>query len=332
MRRPAVLVVTTGGVLAALLIAGCTSSGGGASSGGNASSDSIATSAPGAVVPEPAAVDSAGSSTGGGSTGDGTGGSSDSGGSAADTSAKLVADSRAVIRTAQITVGVTDAAAVTTQANKAEALVTARGGEVFGDDRNDGSGQDMPARARDATATLTLKVPPAQLPATLTALSQLGTEQSRSLTSQDVTTQVADVSARLASAAASIARLRTLYASATTVTNVIAIEDELSQREADLESLQAQQRALSSETAMATVTLVLTTVTPPAPPRHHHYRGIGGAFANGWHHFGSAAQWLVTALAAVLPFAVLLALIVAAGLWARRRRPAAHPTPASAVE
>jgi hypothetical protein len=237
-----------------------------------------------------------------------------------------VVDTGTVIRTAQLTVGVASASQVAVQANKADALVAAQGGAVFGDDRQSGP---------NATATLTLKVPPDQLVPILTALSQLGQEQSRSLSSQDVTQQVADVNARVASALASIARLRSLYDSATKVDDVIAIESELSQRESDLESLESQQRALSSQTDMATVTLVLTTVkaTPvpkPTPKHHDKYAGIGGAFARGWHGFVTAGAWLVAAFGTVLPFAVLVALIAGALLWTRRNRPGPLPTPTPA--
>ena len=85
---------------------------------------------------------------------------------------------------------------------------------------------------------------------------------------QDVTGKVADVDSRVDSARESILRLRTLYADATKVSDVIAIEQELATRQAELESLEAQQRALSTQTSQATVRLSLTAAkvaaTPPA--------------------------------------------------------------------
>ncbi len=53
--------------------------------------------------------------------------------------------------------------------------------------------------------------------------------------------------------ATAIVRLRTLYAGASKVADVITIESELATRESDLESLEAQQRALAAQTSMATV-------------------------------------------------------------------------------
>src|SRR6201999_993676 len=138
------------------------------------------------------------------------------------------------------------------------------GGEVDADDRTSG---------RHATATLQLRVPPASLESVLHELGKLGTEQSRTVSTTDVTQQVADVSSRVISAQQSIARLRTLYGHATKVSDVIEIEGELNTREADLESLEAQQRSLAGETQLATITLRLVTAAaappPPAPASHH---------------------------------------------------------------
>ena len=324
MRKGVILTATAAAAMAAtLLVAGCTSGGSASRGAAAATVGSASAAAPAGLGPLPADK-AAGGSAGlpsAGTASAGTGSAGTTTGSAPNSPASsvtLVGDLGDVIRTAEITVGVSTPSDVAVEANKADALVAAQGGAIFGDDRQSGP---------DASATLTLKVPPAQLVPTLTALAQLGQEQSRTLSSQDVTEQVADVNARVASATASIIRLRSLYDSATKVDDVIAIETELAQRESDLESLQAQQRALSSETEMATVTLVLTTTRPapvpkPAPRHHTKYAGIGGAFARGWHGFVTAGAWLIAAFGTVLPFAVLIALAAAGVFWVRRRRPA----------
>jgi hypothetical protein len=250
----------------------------------------------------------------------GTGGTTLTSNSGATTSKNiLLSDNRSVIRRAELTVGVKKASEVAVQANRAEAIIGTLGGDVFGDDRESGT---------DASATLTLKVPPASLIKALNQLSALGTEQSRNLSSQDVTTQVADVAARVQSAAASIARLRTLFANATKVSDVIAIESELSSRQSDLESLQAQQKSLSTETQLATISFVLTTAKAPVVvAKKHHSTGAAAAFSRGWHHLASGAGWLLTALVTVLPFAILVLLLGVGALWLRRRRPVRLPVP-----
>ena len=234
----------------------------------------------------------------------------------------LISDDESVIRRAELTVGVKAAPQVAVQANAAEAIIGNLGGEVSGDNRQSGA---------EATATLTLLVPPVNLIKALSQLSALGAEQSRSLSSENVTTQVADVNARVISANASIATLRTLFKAATKVGDVIEIEQELASRQSDLESLEAQQKALNDETAKATISLVLTTAAPPVVPKKPTHRGgVVGALSRGWDHFLSAGAWVLSAIAAVGPWAVLLLLVGAGALRLRRRRVTPTPTPDAA--
>jgi hypothetical protein len=237
----------------------------------------------------------------------------------------------AKIRIVQITVQVKRGASVADQANAAEAIVMGAGGEVDADDRSSG---------RYAQATLVLKVPPEQLVAVLGQLSKLGIEKGRRESTQDVTARVADVRSRVDSAQQEIARLRVLYGHASKISDVIRIESELAQREGDLESLQAQQRALAAETNTATVTLSLTS--PPSVvqkvKKHvkhtHHDSGFLAGLKGGWHAFTGGLSVLATVIGAVLPFAILLIVLglVIRLLWPRfgsRMRRAPAPAPAT---
>ncbi|WP_375491134.1 DUF4349 domain-containing protein [uncultured Jatrophihabitans sp.] len=212
---------------------------------------------------------------------------------------------RQLIRTAELTVAVRGASQLGAQADAAGAIAERTGGEIDSDDRSAG--------ARPA-ATLQLRVPPMQLDQVLHRLAALGVEQSRSSSTQDVTERVADVTSRVHSAQDSLTRLRALYGRATRVADVIAIESEINNREADLESLQAQQRALDRQTALASVTVHLVVAArhhQPTPPRAG---GFVGGVQRGWHAFVTAAVALSAAFGALLPF---LALAFVLGLLAR---------------
>lgn len=226
----------------------------------------------------------------------------------------------AKIRTAQLTVTVSDAKAVNARADGAVDLAERVGGEVESDDRSSG---------RYATATLRLRVPPAELESALRTLSSFGKPASREASSRDVTGQVADVKSRVESAQRAIARLRVLYDGAARVSDVIAIEQELSTREADLESLQAQQRALAGQTSLATITLVLRASPAAAKPVADDRSGFLGGLSRGWDAFTSFFAGLATGVGAVLPFLALLAVLGlvlrAAVARIRRRRPAPQP-------
>jgi hypothetical protein len=236
-------------------------------------------------------------------------------------------DSALRIRAAQMTVGVQRSGSVGAQADQAILIAQQAGGEVDADDRTSGA---------HATATLQLRVPPAALEPTLTALAKLGAEQRRQLSTTDVTQRVADVNARVTSAASAIVQLRRLYTQAQKIADVISIENELSKREADLESLQAQQRALSRQTSMATITLTLVTARKhaAAPPqqRHHSRGGFLGGLERGWHGFTAAAGWMADAFGTVLPFLLVLLALGVGVRWLGPRLPRLPrrraPTPA----
>jgi hypothetical protein len=278
-------------LIAVLALGACSHEGG--SSSGSASRDL----APNAAA-APAKV--AGAEAAGGATG--------------STPATLLGDTGVKIRTAELTVDIRGAANVAARADEAEDITARAGGEVDSDDRTTGT---------YANATLQLRVPPETLSTTLRALSKLGTEKSRQLSTTDVTEKVADVSSRVASAREAIVTLRTLYSRATKVADVIAVESELASREASLESLEAQQRSLARQTALASITLTLA----PAPrakavvaPAKKHRGGFLGGLGRGWDGFTATAAWLATALGTLLPFLLLLVVLGLAGRFAWTRR------------
>lgn len=227
--------------------------------------------------------------------------------------------STALIRIAELTVEIPHGHSVAPPADQAEQIALAAGGQVFADERSAG---------RSPTATITLKVPGDSLADVVEKLAALGKEKARHSSTRDVTTEVADVSSRVRSAQASIAELRLLFDRAVKVGDVIILERELSDREADLESLQAQQRALDAQTSMATVTLNLTTAGAAAAVHHKHRAdgGFIGGLERGWHAFQTAASGLATGVGAVLPFLVLALVVAAAGVALRRRYRRAVPT------
>jgi hypothetical protein len=305
--RSAALAI--GAMVAVVGIGACTGSGGGGASsamdaaGGAGGAGATAASAPGAAARPGAATGKADSAQ---SVGDLDLGS-------------------AKIRIAEMHVAVKHGESIAAKANAAALIAAQTGGSVDADDR---------ASGKYPSASLILRVPPEDLTAVLTRLSQLGTEKSRHLSTQDVTSKVADVNSRVNSARGAIVRLRDLYQHAVKVADVIEIESELSSRESDLESLQAQQRALTAQTSMATITLTLTTaaVVAKPPAKHHDDRsGFLGGLHNGWDAFSRGAAAVATAAGAVLPFAILLLALALIGrvLWPRLRpvRPS-PPAPA----
>ena len=184
---------------------------------------------------------------------------------------------------------------------------------------------------------VTLTVPADRFEAAMDGATKVGTEVSRSVSSADVTTQVVDVEARIRTMRASIARLDELMKRAGSLTEITALEAELTRRQADLESLVAQQEALRDQVTQSPITVTLLT---SAQAKVEARGGFLAGLAAGWSAFVLFLRVLVTAFGTALPFLVAAALVGAPVLWwwrrrrVRRRRAqgAATAAPAPAVD
>ncbi|MFH8932692.1 DUF4349 domain-containing protein [Streptomyces griseosporeus] len=163
-----------------------------------------------------------------------------------------------------------------------------------------------------------LRVPVERYDAVLTELQGAGKLLEREAKAQDVTDQVVDVDSRVKSARASVARVRELMDQATRLSDVVELEGELSRRQADLEALLARQASLKDRTSLATITLALSQ-TPVETAARDDGPGFVDALAGGWDAFVTMLRWVVVGVGAVLPFAVVLALLVWG--WVRVVRP-----------
>ncbi|MFG1639419.1 DUF4349 domain-containing protein [Amycolatopsis sp. NPDC049252] len=178
------------------------------------------------------------------------------------------------------------------------------------------------------SATLSLAVPADKLDGVLDQLSHLGTSLvKREMNTQDVTEQVVDVEARLATQRASVERIRALLAKATSVSEIASVESELTSREATLESLEQQRNSLAGSVAMSTVSMSIRSVAAP-PPAAEDHSGFLGGLAGGWDAFLVFGGGLLTVLGAIAPFLLVVGPLAWLGWWLNRRRRGARPEPA----
>lgn len=286
------------GLLAVLATVGCGADGADTDGGG--------------VVPgvgdgqaEAPADDSGGSET----DGDGSG---ETGGEAAG----VLVDGRSIIYTGDIAVRVEDVARA---AGQAAALATRYGGFVSGDERS--------ADAEHATATLVLRIPSENFTTAVDQLGALGEEESRLIRTEDVTEEVVDLESRIATARASVARTRELMQQARSISDIVALEEELAARESRLASLEARQRRLADLTALSTITVTLFSQDAPAPEEPE--QGFLAGLRAGWDGLVASMHVLLTVLGVLLPWLVVVGAPAAAVTWWVRRRRAhrASPTP-----
>ncbi|MEV7521022.1 DUF4349 domain-containing protein [Streptomyces sp. NPDC091371] len=183
------------------------------------------------------------------------------------------------------------------------------------------------------TSTLTLRVPGERYDAVLGAMEGSGKLLHRKVDAQDVTEKVADIGSRVASQQASVARVREMMGKASTLSDVVMLESELSRRQSDLESLLAQQTALKDQTSMGTITLEVSepAATPVVVKKKEKEPTFLGALHGGWDVFTKLVRYLTVAVGALLPFAAVAAVAGLGFRLYRRLRPAApKPVPAPA--
>ncbi|GAA1572311.1 hypothetical protein GCM10009678_63700 [Actinomadura kijaniata] len=231
----------------------------------------------------------------------------------AATGRPAAAPARSIIHRAQLRVRAPDVDAASTRAKQ---LTAAAGGYVA----------DERTSTRPASATLTLKIPADRYPATLDQLAaQLGTRLSLSRQSEDVTGEVADVDSRVRSARSTLDSFRRLLGRAGSIDEVIRVEKEIAERQADLEALQARQKALRQGTGHATVTVEIGA-PPSTPVAEPDRRGFVGGLTTGWSAFTAFVSGAATVLGVLLPFLLPVAAVgvPARILWrrTRARRPA----------
>jgi hypothetical protein len=291
---------------AALLLVGCSGSPRGESTSGG---QVVAPQAPPENGPQAADGGSAAKRAAGPQTTGGTGGTT--GGQLNVTSS---AD-RSVVYTANLRVR---GKSVEGAAVKAKQLVTAAGGYV---ENETGSSEPV-------SANLTFKVPADRYAIVLEQLTgQLGTKLGLQQQAEYVTEQVADVDSRVKSAQATLQTFRKLLNRANTLGEVLNVEQEITQREADLESLQARQKSLAQRTRYATVTLQLEA-PGKQPSKKAAEGGFTGGLKSGWHALVVVLSGAATLLGWLLPF-LLVAAVIGLPAWRLRkaRRKPAITTP-----
>lgn len=232
----------------------------------------------------------------------------------------LRVDQRAIIYTGRMRVQVND---VDSAAREATDVATQAGGFVGGDQRRSADA--------DAVAELELRVPAAKFTGVVEEIAKLGRQQSRQIDTQDVTEETVDLEARITSQRARVESARRLLSRATSITDLVSLENELGRREADLASLEAKKRRLADLTALSTITVSLAG--PAAKDTEEEAEtGFLVGLRGGWKAFVVSMTVLLTVLGALLPWLVALGvpLVVLLVVLRRRRKSPAPVGPVSA--
>lgn len=208
-------------------------------------------------------------------------------------------------------------------------VVDGHRGEVT-DEQSDTDDDGAMVRSR-----LVVRVPSAEFGAAMDELEKVAGLRTAKRSSEDVTTQVIDTDVRVRAQEESLQRVEALLARARSIRTIVAIESELTRRQAELDSLKAQQAYLADQTTLSTITVFLErTKQEPVAKKADDDSGFVAGLSRGWHAFTTAASGAAEAVGTLLPFLVLL-LLVGVPVWlvtrsVQRRHRAAAQTPAPA--
>jgi hypothetical protein len=206
--------------------------------------------------------------------------------------------------------------------SQAETLIKSLGGHVAASRASD--------TGKGKSAYVTYRIPAERWTDALNGLKGLATRVvDEQTSSEDVTAQVVDLDARLTNLRSTESALQEIMTRATTITDVLKVQGELTQVRSQIESLTAQRDLLASRAALATLEVGFNT--PPVAEVTQASTGwdlgkeIDGALA-ALVRLGqgvlSLLIWLVIVVVpVVLPVVVLL--WIANRLWLRWRR--THP-------
>jgi hypothetical protein len=153
---------------------------------------------------------------------------------------------RDIIFTADLTVAVPD---VATAGEEATRQIQLLGGFLFGQ-RTTGEPNPM--------SILTFKVSPDDFQEALDRLGSIGDLRTQNVSADDVTERIVDVQSRINTAEASVERLRSLLEAAVDIKTIVELENELLQRETQLETMRGSLRTLEDQVALASIVLTIT--------------------------------------------------------------------------
>lgn len=296
---PALVLVT----LLSLALAGCSAGGDAADTRESGSAEAFAPAATEAVGDAAAGADAAA----GIATGPASG---------VDPDVAAASAQRQVISTATVLVTVDH---LDGSVEEARRIAEAADGLVF---------DEQTSREADPQTTLTLKVPPEAFDRVLDRLAALGDLESKQISTDDVTAQVVDLDSRIATAEASVERLRALIVRAEDVEDIAVLEAQLLDRETTLESLRGERRTIADQVALATVTVTLQP-TPDSPDTPEDeptaLPGFLDALQGGWDALVRVLTVIGLVLVALLPWVPVALAVGFAARYGRRRYRRRHP-------
>jgi len=282
-------------LVAMVVLAGCDWDRGQDGGGGQAAADSPATEAQAAPAADQARSQGAVAAPG------------KAGSTEAAAQVRLVDLGNRIVRTATVDLEVDEGQLNETINKASDAVVKAKGIYV-------GSSTSVPS-GEPASGQVTFRVPVDAFESVLRELKDLGTYRGEQSSTEDVTNQYVDLNGQLAAWRAQERVYLRLLDRARSVTDVIAVQNQLQQVQSNIERLQGQLDQLEDQSSFSTIVL---RISEPGAAAGRPQGRLAKAWATAVNGLGVMAAAALVAVVWAIPVAVL-AVLVLLGLRTLRR-------------
>ena len=257
--------------------------------------------------------ESSGGSTGGGGASEGSVEGSPAGSRASDNQVSSSAVPQVgpqVVKTANLRLGLANGS-FEDKVGEAHAVADSFGGFVVESFASQGSGK------RIAEGSLVFRIPAESYDSALSRLRELGRVESLEESGQDVSKEFVDLNARIRQLRAVEAQLLELLQRADDVPAALAVQNQLSQVQLDLEQARGRLQYLDNRVAFATISMSMHELSVVAP------QDGGFKIVDAWATAGSAfltvVGWIFIGIAVAAPVLILLGLGILVGREVKRR-------------
>lgn len=211
---------------------------------------------------------------------------------------------RMIIQQASLTLNVKNPALVT---SRIEGMVHREHGFVAQSSTTGG--------VKNPAESLTVRIPGTMVASFVRQVARWGQVTQQAASGLDVTHQYNDLRVQIQALQAEVQAYQRLYSRAQTLSNIIQIQQALSQAQAQVTNLKNQQLALSRSVQLATVQIGLRKA-PLSEPGF----SVGDTLSQSFQTMAFAARWSASVLLWILPWAMVGAFLGAPIWYIRRRR------------
>lgn len=170
--------------------------------------------------------------------------------------------------------------------------------------------------------SVTLRAPAARFGRLVSAAEAVGALRSLQTSSNDVSSQVDDLTAQITALEDARGQLEALLKRAGKISDLLAVDNQIESTQSQIEQLQVSQREIADQVAYSTLSVGLEVVNPPRPLQRHEAVGFSAAWRHAVRGFVGGVRATVADLGvvlfSVLGLAALAALVVLIARLGRR--------------